>query len=349
MSQPIIQYNKHLDFLSSLYIYANIESIQQEISNLELNFNIAENFWNWKNILEQELSLFFLNDIKQLFHKHSCLNVTLEETVINGSHQTLEDIYALDGVNLQKKYLEQLNVNQEITDANLEDIYKKIAGELNTDEYNRVSVNFEGFKELVKNPDQVKTQLDLLLKTAFKIFDSIYFPGITDEVNQILKRNQLLLEENKINFLKNVGLADYSKYLEKEDIRIFMLHCIDFQTINRTSKRYIIFGSRIEKLMREMEHSDAAIRLFKALSDTKRFETLKLINQSKSYANEMAKKLDITPATMSYHIDRLVSLGILNADIEGRKKIHYTVNKEKLRNIFTNAYEILTGEVYRNE
>ena len=110
--------------------------------------------------------------------------------------------------------------------------------------------------------------------------------------------------------------------------------------------KYIIIGSMLEQIRQQRKNMDIALSFFKILSDKKRFEIVKYFSKNRWYANELAKKLKITPATMSYHINKLFTLGLINADTdnENQKKIFYSVNKEKLKEIFIDAYKLLTGE-----
>ncbi len=64
-----------------------------------------------------------------------------------------------------------------------------------------------------------------------------------------------------------------------------------------------------------------AIKLFKCLADKSRIQILKSLMEEEMYAERLAERLDLTPATISFHIKKLVDAGA----VKSRKEQYYTI------------------------
>jgi len=59
------------------------------------------------------------------------------------------------------------------------------------------------------------------------------------------------------------------------------------------------------------------------------------------YNKELADHFGLTTATLSYHINLLLDIGILNFEPRPNNRFYYTTNKETLRTIFNMSLEML--------
>ena len=64
-----------------------------------------------------------------------------------------------------------------------------------------------------------------------------------------------------------------------------------------------------------------AIKLFKCLADKSRIQILKSLMEEEMYAERLSERLSLTPATISFHIKKLVDAGA----VKSRKEQYYTV------------------------
>ena len=72
-----------------------------------------------------------------------------------------------------------------------------------------------------------------------------------------------------------------------------------------------------------------AIKLFKALADKSRLQILKSLAIEEMYVERLAQRLDLTPATISFHLKKLSDAGA----VTGYKSQYYTMfrlNREVL-------------------
>ena len=64
-----------------------------------------------------------------------------------------------------------------------------------------------------------------------------------------------------------------------------------------------------------------AIVLFKCLADKSRIQILKSLIEEEMYVERLAERLNLTPATISFHLKKLVDAGA----VKSRKEQYYTI------------------------
>jgi DNA-binding transcriptional ArsR family regulator len=70
--------------------------------------------------------------------------------------------------------------------------------------------------------------------------------------------------------------------------------------------------------------------VFKNFSDKTRFEIIKILIKKESFGQEIAEKLDISTATVSYHMDYLLGASLVQLTKVGRK-VFYKIDKNQIR------------------
>lgn len=81
----------------------------------------------------------------------------------------------------------------------------------------------------------------------------------------------------------------------------------------------------------------------KLLSDKSKFEILSYIRDRSAYGSELAKHLNLTTATVSHHMNTLLSSGLVRLKrVDNR--IYYISNKEALKEILHYCEHVLTGK-----
>lgn len=73
----------------------------------------------------------------------------------------------------------------------------------------------------------------------------------------------------------------------------------------------------------------------KALGDETRLKIINKVAERPMYIQQLAEELDLTPATISHHINLLLRSQLINLIVEAdkAKKIYYEVNRDKLREL----------------
>jgi biotin operon repressor len=85
---------------------------------------------------------------------------------------------------------------------------------------------------------------------------------------------------------------------------------------------------------------DNAIKLFKCLSDKSRMQILKSLMMEDMYVERLAERLDLTPATISFHLKKLEDAGAVTS-----YKDQYYMMYSLCRDVFmTNMLDIIKEE-----
>lgn len=78
-----------------------------------------------------------------------------------------------------------------------------------------------------------------------------------------------------------------------------------------------------------MEEKDQALVLFKALADKTRLAIVRILWQSDSYVELISSKLSLTPGTVSFHLKKLESAGLVTCH-RSQFYVIYCLEREKL-------------------
>lgn len=84
-----------------------------------------------------------------------------------------------------------------------------------------------------------------------------------------------------------------------------------------------------------------AQKVMKLLSDKSKFDILKSIQVERAYGAELAKKFDLTTATISHHMTALMSAGLVRVEKEDGK-VYYRSRTDDLKKILEHCLKTLT-------
>lgn len=161
---------------------------------------------------------------------------------------------------------------------------------------------------------------------------------------KIIKKNEKLIknfDDYVINSIESEGesflnkLARGSISLESEEIIAGALFLNSRSLICNTvgEKLYVFIGTDFEETVRLVTGDgdvDFNISIFKNLSDKTRFQILNLLKHKELYGQEIAEKVGITMATVSYHMSYLMASNLVKLEKVGQKG-YYTLNRDTLR------------------
>lgn len=106
-------------------------------------------------------------------------------------------------------------------------------------------------------------------------------------------------------------------------------------------------GLFINDLYQMMEQArttqEKLLPILKALSDSSKFDILLSLLKSPKYNLELAEELNLTAATVSHHMNVLLSHHLVNVEKrDGR--VYYSVSKDTIRNTIQKLHTLLLGE-----
>lgn len=88
--------------------------------------------------------------------------------------------------------------------------------------------------------------------------------------------------------------------------------------------------------------------LLKLLAEESKLEILSLLRERPCYGGELARKLELTTATISHHMSTLVSYNLVNIHKEGNR-VYYEVNEPVVSKLLENTGRLLLREYDKNK
>lgn len=185
--------------------------------------------------------------------------------------------------------------------------------------------------EALQNPEETKQRFYLLLSQFYsRCFNPIESDIITlisaeKEKYEILfnKNPQKFMEQyfnlDSINNIDIVIHLSFFKYISWHHYSIYSEGFAD----------WFILGIYSNLLFDENLSAERLSNFFKAVSDPNRIEILKLLSERPWFGQELAEKLNITPATISYHMAFLQKIGAVTFN-RADNRSYYCLNNSKL-------------------
>lgn len=321
------------DIYDSIYfIYNdNLSSFLQEY-NMEANKEVAKGLKYLSKKIDTNKPF-----MKVFFHEASPIRLLLEDKSILWSFTK-----PLDYVNYLKS-IDSTNIDSVIINS-MENLKKNQDAALEILKSQSKTIDF--IKEMDVEDDLKWSLLNFLNQPLKYISEYISFlEDYIPHVIHVLEKSSITLEEfdrrieenikkEGTDFVKNTLSYFYNlfEYEATEDIYITSLFFNYISCVYYQSKNYLCFfiGLDFEKAVKQISGEtelDRTINTFKNLSDKTRFRILQLLKTQKHFGQEIADKIGISMATVSYHMNYLVASGLVTIEVKGRKTF-YNLNKE---------------------
>ncbi len=305
--------------------------------------NLFKPYLNYKNKLKDEVIPIYqkyskLKNIFQMEEKLEKEDMDLGITLI----QYIEQKY--------RRPLSKENIDELIEEFILDKTRK-----LDEDFDNKSKiVSLSGLVELLEGVDIEDGEKMLLIsiyKNRYEIIEEMQ--SFTEEVTPIFKKNFYLIEEQYNNSLEDFKKIEDFKAMIEEIVPMKLIMDIEGNIIftifpfGGLYMRYFkdnlwisigIYILILKKWKEEKGFQGAElVSSLKALGDATRLNIITKIAIRPMYIQELAEELDLTPATISHHINTLLKSGLINIIVEKdtAKKIYYEVNKNKLKDLGT--------------
>ncbi|WP_058486462.1 ArsR/SmtB family transcription factor [Defluviitalea phaphyphila] len=157
---------------------------------------------------------------------------------------------------------------------------------------------------------------------------------VVDEFNKYIEKKN---STNDGKYFRNI-LRKFMRFDKYDEIYITTSY-LDYYSIAFNvleSSVYVYIGIDYEEALAQYEGSEGDklkkyINIFKNFSDITRFQILKLIAEDKDYSSkDIAEKLGISGATVSYHMNNLFSAELVSMNRKRGKNI-YSINKDVMK------------------
>lgn len=199
--------------------------------------------------------------------------------------------------------------------------------------------------EILENPEESKQRLDLLLCQFYK---RCFSPIESDVMNLILESKDKYkhqFENTPKEFMEqyfNFDITNTTNII----IHLSFFKYVSWHSYSLYSKElpdWFVLGIYSDELFNKDLSSEKLASFFKSISDINRIEILKLLSERPWFGQELAEKLNITPATVSYHIAFLQRIGAVTFT-KSDNRSYYSLNSSK----FVKTLENFT-EFFRNK
>lgn len=195
---------------------------------------------------------------------------------------------------------------------------------------------------LYENRCEFMREFQEFINRAIPIFKA-HYPIISKDVNMALKKLEQM-EDLKSTLWKIFS----TKPIDAEEI-IIRIGIFSFNQLSAEYDENIleytvgIYFFLLDELKEKYgTQLDALVTDLKAIADNTRLNIMYSLAKEPMYIQQLAEELNLTPATISHHIDVLLKSELISItmDVEKSKKIYYEVNKEKLKTLARNIESI---------
>ena len=214
-------------------------------------------------------------------------------------------------VELMKTYIKECQVIDETTRAN---VVKCFEAPRQTREKILDTLR-KFYKEAYS---KVKNQVEKLLAEVQKRYMEQLFLTPVDFVNRYF-RNEFRAENGRWNYRISIHLSLF----DPMDMKRLSIH--DYIC----AEGYLVLGKEAIQWYNDSNQSRIMCQFLKAISDENRLTIMKQLSIRPSYGQELAAKLNLTPATVKHHLNLLSELNLVTVN-RSKHKVIYSVNRQEL-------------------
>lgn len=324
----------------------------------QMNFNIHKDDEKLLDELEKPMSKYIRSEMNYFF---SICDIEVIISAFTVDYENIDtvpkflDVMQKESTTVLFKYLGGIFIAAELPTLNAE------WGEINSD-ISKMQAYIENSKmedlsakekllECFGNPEETKQRLLFLFK---QFYERSYRPieqTVLEKIQNIQEQYKSMLKSNAQDFINkyffNFFKIENGTWEYKLNIHLSLFQYIYFWTINlhdyKQKPGWMVLGIRTYEFYFQKEAADRVDRFLKVLSDKRRVDIVKMLSNKPYYGYEIAAKLELTPATVNYHINLLMDAGIITFDRE-ENKIYFSINKEKVKDLLRETSIMLINE-----
>lgn len=339
------------EFLLSLFRLENDEKMKLKELELEKEVKLNKEIVNW---VEENLSKFPADQRKKLeifFDEESyfglCLVSDIPSLNINTVEEYLEKISEMEPALILKKFVESGYGPTE--DIELEKIKKLIENEKKAADFVNRKLNFSSSQkwnllQFFFDPLKMKNDFIELLEWYYQNIFSDQMEWIEKKSNKINDNYQENLNRYGKKYLENILSKFFDDPLEANKVIIAFSYFYESSLLNSladSGENFFLIGYRFPEIFAgDEEGLLGSLEIFKALADETRLNIISLLAEKTMYGNELAEKLNLSNATISHHVSKLLINNIIKAQKEDNK-LYFKLNKKELQGTVLKAVENL--------
>ena len=343
-----LEYNKAVEFVGAISKFSmsktrqtqwNVDDLKSDPTLGILDFSPSSDVKDWLEYVTNNISPFLSNDLIFVTSKVFGLLDICFYLIIREDLQTPKELFqglkALDNEDLIRMTYEYYEVELPL-DSDVQEI-SRVLSQAYSEEI------ASSFIQVKNSPEEYKSHIVNSFENFYSLFFQPYEEKVYTLMEEKLKSHLILFEKSPIDFINTIGLGDYSKIVAKYNtIKLYSSYFVDLGLFYfyLEDKFIIFYGKTIEHRFSNKENLDFSKSLFKALSDDRRVEIIRLTSKRPWYNKELAEHFNLSTATLSYHLNLLLDLGILNFEPSViNNRYYYSTNLENLEKLFKLSYQ----------
>ncbi|WP_105615555.1 ArsR family transcriptional regulator [Vallitalea okinawensis] len=344
MKLPKIEYNMACEFIFSMIrLFKEEAFLDYKKMILEKDKDIEEYIKNVNN----ELSFLIKRDMELLISDFVGGMFGLINASIYADIKTVPELLVYieqtEPLDLLADILETWDIDLENheEDKLISIIREQIIGRLDI-----ITKDDEVIREYLKHPKEMQQRLLHIMTYYYEHHFKAEEKRIEDILKQKVLAHQILLEGHTEAFIKNMLFFTSAKEFEESSIRLFVMYFGEFNNIYNVKNGtvYYFYGFSLEQRLNQEYNKVVRKEFLRLLQDDTRYEIIKLLANKKWYGKELADHFELTTATMSYHLTKLTTFGIVIIERGINKRIYYSLDKKEFTSLYTSVLDDIFEE-----
>lgn len=324
------------EFAELFVSYAYREENKKQLD--ELNICVGYDVDNRLDIIDSKLSSFVKSEINY-FKEIEGIGViaygfiddfidiyTVEDYFKQFEESSYEELFNYLGGSLLGEKLKDNNDEWDNVKNSLSDMMNYIENLEGIDDKCKISI-----LDMYKSPEETKMRLRYILKK----FKEVYLEFEEDTLKRVSEETEKYerLYKNDLDKFLSVNKFDIYDGFKNGNVDIYVTYSrnIGSRFNIKDDYAYVSIGYENIELEKYKMIENNLEKFLKLISDKTRQKILFLLADKPWYTQALAKELDITPATVNYHIQNFLFVDILTVNEEDNK-VYYILNKEMIDN-----------------
>lgn len=307
---------------------------------------------------EEDIKLFYSKNTMEEYDFFSLITKSYQVHGFVSEEDYLNHLLSVDETDIRKKLIESIKSKDD--DAN-----KK---ENNTDQPEEVTFSKEYITELVNGLpiesgdkwnlfliiDSPKKYIIKYVELLYKVlpeFRKLYLP-YEDKILQYGTRLENLLGQKGEKALDEMTCSMIDDTMLPEGpvaLYVSLINAYSLKIATYSSIPFMQWGLETEQSFQRLKEKrenklNERILVFKNLGDKTRYEVLRLISNGETSIKTIANTLHVSSATISYHVNALITTNILKYDRNNNNKVGYKVGWDLIQEVFEGLRDDLKQE-----
>lgn len=321
----MIRYNQAIDFICSFDLLFE-EPVQ------DLDFHRSDNHDQLRENYIQAVDPFTLGQMRlicrnksfQLFLLFRCLNQGIETAC-----ELISDLNAMPPQEAASSLASILNLlYMEGHEISCDEIQKRISEDRlsNGDQKNEAGM----ISYALKNPEEFFPTLSQLLERCRSLFFAPTVKMYKKEIEKLLERQKQIYTEQREAFSKGICFGSGKKDFFPMK-QAFVTYIGDNSHYLLVKKQTVIYGRALGAAVGRKDSKAECLERLSALGDDTRLEIMQILAKRPAYGRELAKRLELSTATVSYHLEKLIKAQMIIFRQGEKKRIYYQVNDDGVK------------------